>query len=304
MMVLGLLWATGTAVGAQSARDVPLAPPRFDVAPILASDTERALVQRRAASAVALGMGNVGVMLTDADVLFYNPAMLTQARGMAVSAQRHELSGTSGALASVQSVGAVGIGLGARIATAGRAEGSVSSMALTAGAARPLGPVRLGVAATYAREAAREATTVDVAASLPFGPGNALGFTAIVQHLGQSIARDPVFEDEDPWRAVLAIGGRNFPLATFWDLSAYSQVAIDADGSRQLAGGGELAWVPLEGVAVALRAGARQARLLERPLTGGLGLTLDRWSLDYAFEYDREPRVDGRALHRVGLRIR
>lgn len=300
-VALAQLPVASMPVRAQPAR------PRATVFVAPSSGSERALVQQRAASAVALAVGNVGALLTDADVLFYNPAMLPQARGVAASLQRDERGAANGALASVQAVGGLGVGIGARLATVPRGASISSSVALTAGVARAVGPVRLGLAGTYAREAERDATTVDVAAALPFGPGNALGVTAIVQHLGPSIARDRLGGEADPWRAVVAIGGRNYQLATFWDLSGYTQVAIDADGTTQLAAGAELAWVPLEGVAVALRGGARgarDARPLERPLTGGLGVTIDRWSVDYAVEYDPEPRAGGRALHRVGLRVR
>jgi hypothetical protein len=277
--------------------------PRRDIAPDLVSEGERAIVLRRSASAVALAVGNVGALLTDADVLFYNPSMLTQARGMSASWQRDGSDAATGAIASVQAFGALGVGVGARLSTS-PAERFESSVALTAGVARALGPARLGVAGTYAREVERDALSVDVAGVLPFGPGDALGVSVIVQHLGATMAPNRVFGNAEPWRAVVAFGGRNYPLATFFDLSAFTQMAIDADGTRQLAGGAELAWVPLEGVAVAVRGGARNARPIERPFTGGLGVTLDRWSIDYAVEMDPEQRRDGRTVHRLGLRVR
>jgi hypothetical protein len=68
------------------------------------------------------------------------------------------------------------------------------------------------------------------------------------------------------------------------------------------AGGVELAYVPIEGVAVVVRQGLRLPRERDEPLvTGGLGVTVDRWSLDYAVE----PMRGGRPVsHRLGLRIR
>lgn len=300
-------------LGAQGAAPPPTV--RQTVAPPVVSTRSRAAVLRRPASAVALALGDVGAGLVDADVLFYNPAMLTQARGVAASVQREHEAASHGALASVQSLGALGVGVGARIASwrgappdevgFGGLPGSetATSVALTAGAACAVGPLRVGLAATYAREAARdrqdEHTTLDVGATLPFGPGDALNASVIVQHLGRPLARSG-FEDESPWRAVAVFGGRNYPIATFWDLSAFSQVALDADRTVRAAGGAELAWVPLEGVSVAVRGGIRGARPVERPLTAGLGLSLDRWSLDYALD----PRRDGRTAHRLGVRIR
>lgn len=288
--------------------------PQFDIASPAPSVLARPYALRRAASAVALGMGNVGAVLTDADVLFYNPAMLTQARGMALSVQADHPDATNGAFASSQTLGGLGLGLGARVATwRGSAPDMAfvrpsprdivsSSVALTAGAARGVGPVRVGLSATYAREAnenaQREHTTVDAAATLPFGPGNALNASVIVQHVGRAIA--PLADDEAPWRTVFAFGGRNYPLATFWDLSAFTQVMLDADGTVRTAGGAELAWVPLEGVSLALRGGVRDGAPVERPYTAGVGVSLDNWSLDYALD----PRRDGRVAHRVGVRIR
>jgi hypothetical protein len=293
---------------------VHMPPPRLDIAAPTPSVLARPYALRRAASTVALSMGNVGAVLTDADVLFYNPAMLTQARGMALSVQSDHPDATNGAIASAQTLGGLGLGVGARVATwRGTAPDMAfvrpssrdlvtSSVALTAGAARGVGPVRVGLSATYAREAGelaqREHTTVDVAATLPFGPGNALNASVIVQHVGRAIA--PLADDDAPWRTLLAFGGRNYPLATFWDLSAFTQLMFDADGTVRTAGGAELAWVPLEGVAVALRGGVRDGAPVERPYTAGVGVSLDSWSVDYALD----PRRDGRVSHRIGVRIR
>lgn len=320
--VVGALFAVSTAVsttGAQSPSATVSAGVdgvRRTVAPLLASETERPVVLRRPASAVALALGNVGAVLTDADVLFYNPAMLPQAAGVAASLQRDGDAATGGALASVQSLGGLSVGVGARVVawrgpspdappSVGAPVGpSATSVALTAGAGRALGPLRVGASATYARESGDlrqdETMTVDAGVTLPFGPGNALNVALLVQHLGRPIARDFTFGDEEPWRAVVAFGGRSYPLATFWDLSAVTQLAVDADGTVRTAGGVELAWVPVEGVSFALRGGRRAPRDFERAYTAGLGLSLDRWSLDYALD----PRRDGTSAHRVGVRIR
>lgn len=311
--VLATVPSVDGRLGAQAAESQPTV--RQTVAPPVVSTRSRAAVVRRPASAVALALGDVGGGLLDADVLFYNPAMLTQARGVAASVQREHADASHGALAGVQSLGALGVGVGARIASwrgappdearfggVPRSE-TATSVALTAGAARAVGPLRVGLAATYAREAERdrqrEHTTFDVGATLPFGPGDALNASVIVQHLGRPIERTP-FDDANPWRALIVLGGRNYPLATYWDLSAFSQVALDADGTVRTGGGAELAWVPLEGVSIALRGGLRDGLPIQRPLTAGLGLSLDRWSLDYALD----PRRDGRTAHRLGVRIR
>ena len=293
-------------------------------APTLVAQTSsrgaRPRVLQAPASVVAAGMGDVGAVLTDADVLFYNPAMLPQASGVALTAHRLDGETRSGALSGVQAVGGLQVGVGARLL--GTREvvqrvgigfpppdtAAATSAALTVGAGRALGPLRVGASATWAREAhdARfdDATFVDVGLTLPFGPGNALNVAAVMQHLG----RTPEVgwgAGERPWRGVLAFGGRNYPLARFWDVSAMTQLLVDADGTVRLASGGELAWVPVEGVAVAVRAGSRSVDALDRlsagPVTGGLGVTVDRWSLDWAVSSARHGRP---AAHRVGVRVR
>src|SRR4051812_23573324 len=73
------------------------------------------MVLRIPASTRALGMANAGLGITDADALFYNPALLFGARGMAVSVQRYGRFGTSGTLANVVTVGSMNIGVGAQV---------------------------------------------------------------------------------------------------------------------------------------------------------------------------------------------
>lgn len=279
----------------------------------------RPRVLRTPASVVAAGMGDAGAVIVDPAVLFYNPAMLPQAGGVALSGHRLDAATTNASMASVQSVGGLTVGLGARVLgfrevvpqfsvglpPVDSAPGS--STALTAAVARPIGPLRLGVSATYARESFAErqdeVTVADVGVSMPFGPGNALTIAATVQHLGRGYQRAP--DGERPWRGTLAFGGRNYPLATFWDISAVTQLMIDADGTVHHAGGAELAWVPVEGVAIAARTGFRTVDEVDRfsagRFTGGLGVTVDRWSLDWALDAARGGRP---AAHRFGVRVR
>ena len=78
-------------------------------------------------------------------------------------------------------------------------------------------------------------------------------------------------------------------------------------------GGIEVGYSWLDGYAIAFRGGARRALPGERPLTGGLGFTMDRLSIDYAVEALTELRLVGstnvsetisRYGHRISLRIR
>lgn len=287
-----------------------------------------ALSLRAPASTVALALGNSGIVSTAADVLFYNPGMLTSARGFATSAQRYGGNGTTASLASSQMFGSIGVGIGARIADWRSGEGfygeavrpglgvlgldgSVdgASVAVTAAAARAFGPVRLGVGATYVRESfndeSGQSSQYDVGVVWPIGPTS---LAVTVQHIGNPlglhglpfVANSNEFEGASDWRATVGYGGWGFPLATFWDLGGTVQLSIDESGTVRPAGGVELTYVPVEGVSVAARVGHRSTIGNERPITGGFGLSLDRYSLDYAIESFR----GGISAHRVGLRIR
>ena len=297
---------------AQVAPWEPTSPPARDAVPA---------ILRTAAGTVALGLGNVGILSTDADAVFYNVGMLTQARGVSLSGQRYTARASTASIASAQALGSTSIGVGARVLNGRWSTAPLppsppneptdppqlefslptSAVALTAAAARSLGPVRLGLGATFVREAFAsefdDALMFDVGVVYPMGPMNA---ALTVQHIGESI--DLLERDgAKPWRAVLGFGGANYPLATFLDLSVVSQVSVDESGDVLPAIGGELAYVPIEGVFIAGRLGVRRPAFSdESAVTAGIGFTLDRYSLDYAFE----PFIGRPDAHRIGLRIR
>lgn len=287
-----------------------------------------AVALRIPAGTVALALGNVGIATSDADVLFYNPGMLTSARGMSSGVQRYGTNGTAVTLAGAQMFGAYGAGIGVRfvdwqssaegyidavregLGALGHAgSGRASSTALTAAAARAVGPVRLGLGVTYVREIFRaehgESVQFDLGAVMPIGPTN-LALT--VQHIGKPLSIPQLsadgstwnLEGASAWRATLGYGGWGYPLATFFDLGGNAQISVDETGTLRSAGGLELSYVPIEGVAIATRLGFRSSIGNEKPVTAGLGFTLDRVSLDYALE-----QFTGvSAAHRFGLRLR
>jgi hypothetical protein len=280
----------------------------------------RPRVLRLPASVAAAAMGDVGAILTGADVLFYNPAMLPQASGVALAGHRIGREATSASVASVQAVGGVQLGLGARLLGGREAvprfgigfpppdSVATTSAALTVGAARAVGPLRVGASASWARDALDQQLTdaafVDLGITLPFGPSNAMNVAAVVQQLGRRRPDGPGF-DQRPWRGVLAFGGRNYPLADFWDLTALTQLVIDADGTTRIGSGAELTWVPVEGVALALRGGYQPVDVEDRfavgPITAGLGASVDRWTLEWAVD---QRRLGAPSQHRIGVRIR
>lgn len=284
------------------------------------SKTPHPVSLRLPASSVAQALGNIGIVSRDADVLYYNPGMLTQAAGVAASAQRIGSATTAGAVASVQQLGGYAVGVGARfvdwsspsddygIALSGGTgvfgmSGSTraSSLALTGGVARTLGPVRVGVTATYLREQFAELTDetalLDVGAAVTLGPGM-LGFS--LQQLGGPVTFANT-ETDEPWRVTLGYGTRTFPIATFVDIAGVWQASVDTDGEIRPAGGMEVFYVPIEGLSFVARAGARRPLDAgESVVTAGLGVSLDRVSLDYALDPSRE----GPVAHRIGIRIR
>ena len=278
------------------------------------------MVLRVPASARALSMANVALVSNDADALFYNPALLFNARGMAVSMQRYGSFGTAGALANVTTIGSMNVGVGVQLldwsalplsyrevtrlgATALSDSGGVpaTSIAATLGIARNIRGHRIGVSAKYVADrfgAADDGTIAfDVGMLGPsFGPGN---LTFVAQNIGQGL-RIGGAEGKLPTRFGAGWGGaRGFEL---FDVGYQTQLTVDRDGFVRPAGGVELSYVPIEGVALVARTGLRLPRETDEPLaTGGFGITVDRLSLDYAFE----PIRGGRPVsHRLGIRIK
>jgi hypothetical protein len=177
-----------------------------------------------------------------------------------------------------------------------------SSAAFTVAVARTVKGLRLGASVKYAEDRiglARDGTVaVDLGFTMPMGPA---ALAVVAQNLGPGLSLGgeggPL-----PWRVGVGYGGGPLPIATHWDLGAQMQVTLEGDGFVRPAGGAELGYVPIEGIAFVLRAGLRLPRERSEPLaTGGLGITVDRVSVDYA----AEPFRDGRPVaHRVGVRVR
>jgi hypothetical protein len=280
------------------------------------------IVLRLPASARIAAMANAGVASNDGDALLYNPGMLPVARGMAVSVQRYGSAGTAGAFANVTQLGSLSFGVGAQFvdwtAATGepyreqvrgggtalfRREGiSASSSAFTMGVARTIKGLRLGASVKYAEDRIGTdhdgTVAADVGMYLPLGPAN-LAFTVQNLGAGTDLRGQP---GTLPRRIGLGYGGGLVPLWEHWDLGAQMQVTLEHDLFLRPAGGVELGYVPIEGVSFIVRTGLRLPRERDESLvTGGLGVTVDRLSLDYAVE----PFRDGRPVsHRIGLRVR
>lgn len=293
------------------------------VAPLHAQPAgEGPLVLRLPASARIAALANAGLAGNDADVLMYNPGMLSVARGMSASVQRYGSFGTAGSIATVTQAGVMSIGVGAQFLEwsaptgvryddairAGATQLSDSgglasaSSAFTVGIARTIKGFRLGVSGKYADErfggAHGGAFAVDIGMTRPMGPAN-LG--VVVQNLGAG-ARVGGTKGLLPRRVGIGYGGGLFPMWEHWDLGAQMQVTLEGDLFVRPAGGVELGYVPIEGVAIVFRSGLRLPREKDESLvTGGLGLNVDRIAIDYA----AEPMRGGRPVsHRIGIRIK
>ena len=284
---------------------------------------EAPLVLRLPSSARIAAMANAGIASNDGDALLYNPGMLNGARGMAVSVQRYGAFGTAGAFGTVTQVGVLNVGVGAqfvdwrapsgttwgdavrpgatRLADSGAV--AASSNAFTVGVARVVkGGFRLGASLKYAEDrlgAQHDGTfAFDVGFTMPIGPAN-LAITA--QNLGPGLNIGGV-NGILPRRIGIGYGGGLYSLYEHFDLGAQMQLTLEGNSFVRPAGGVEVGYVPIEGVAIVMRSGLRLPRERDESLvTGGLGLTLDRISIDYALEPFRGGRP---ASHRIGLRIK
>lgn len=280
------------------------------------------MVLRLPASARLLGMANAGIASSDGDALFYNPALLLSARGVALSVQRYGSFATSGTMSSITTIGALNIGVGvqfldwsaggANYGEAVRFGGShladsggvaASSTALVLGIGRTTRGHRLGISAKYVEDrfgALHDATVAfDAGMSLrTFGPGR---LSVVVQNVGRGLRMGG-----ETGRLPTAIGvGWGFDRFTrfeHYDIGAQTALTVERGGFVRPSGGAELGYVPIDGVAFIVRGGLRLPREPDEPLaTGGLGITVDRISLDYAIE----PFRGGRPVsHRLGLRIK
>jgi hypothetical protein len=279
------------------------------------------LLVRLPMGARPLAMGNVGVASRDDDVLFYNPAQLTVARGMSASIEQFSSTARTGALSTVTRFNTGGVAVGASVAqfnvptgaypvsrgdlvTGGPVNGSDAS--LLVGIAQTIKSTRIGVTAKYVQEAI--GTSRNSQALFDVGLGRdffGYSFGLAAQNLGESFSPVTVpgasallTSTHLPFRATLGVAkGHSFDQ---FDVAATAAVSTLRDGFVIPAGGGELTYSWLDGYVIQFRAGARRPEPGEGTLTAGAGLSIDRLTLDYALETLSGSRV----AHRIGLRVR
>jgi hypothetical protein len=282
-----------------------------------------------------LAMGGPYVAGRGSETIFYNPAQLSQQPGVALSLQRYESASTNFALSANNAVGPrFGYGAGVSYLTYATTPGFLpppncpaceqdlisggtfpaSSLTVMAGMAVRLFNIRWGVAARYieeVQETSRDggaAFDLGAAKQVGVGPLGSVTLGASVQNLGADFDLTPngltipSARADVPRRYTLGAMTGGIPLGTWFDLSAQAAVSVLRHGFVSPAAGAELSYGPLDGWGIDLRAGVRRPPegAGEKPLTLGAGVTLDRFSVDYAFESFGSA---GQA-HRFGIRVR
>ena len=262
----------------------------------------------------AAGLSGVATNVRDVESIFANPALVGQATGTAFGIGQFNGEARVGTLAASLTAGAVNTAIGVQFLdhevvavrvpvsstvlthpAAGAGESLVGTFAL----ATTYRGYRVGAALKYVEE--RLSPVRDGAPSVDVGIAKDRGqvvWGLTVQNLGPDIdfgtstARQPL-------RATLGAATFGRPVGPL-DFTLATAVSVLRNGFVSPAVAMEWGFVPLDGYDFVVRAGVRRPELAEqRPLSLGASFTLDRFSVDYAFESFHEG-----AGHRIGLRIR
>jgi hypothetical protein len=284
------------------------------------SDIYAPLVIQLPTGARPLAMGGWNASLRDVDAAFGNPAYAGTITSTSFSLARYARGVHSGTLSNHTTIGVIGIAIGATYLDYGALTPALDSTAFSSAVLTDRGPYaaaslagsvalsmtfkgfRWGIAGTYLEERVESARASVVAANL--GVSKDLTFAnstvgLVIQNVGPSLDA-PSMDVELPMRVALGISRATFPLNAFVDLGLSGGIAVRRDGFVSASAGGELSYVPIEGIAFAFRAGARRPDLrAQEPLTVGLGGAYDRLAVDYAWE-----QMDGGGAHRVSVRLR
>lgn len=275
------------------------------------------LVLKLPATARVLSLGGAQVALRDVDAVFGNPALVGTGTGLALGAERYESGATAGQFASSSTIGPLGIGVGVQLLDAGPGYGALpapsevltqesavgtTSLAASVAASLTWKQIRWGVAAKYVEERVTDDRAGGVAFDI--GASKSLQFLnstvgVAVQHIGPRLEARGRREGL-PTQLALGIATAPKGLGKWVDVGGTAQLDVRRDGELFPRGGVEVSYSPLEGIAFTGRAGGRRPQLREeRPITAGLGFTMDRFTLDYGWEALREG-----AGHRITVRLR
>jgi hypothetical protein len=254
-----------------------------------------------------------GPGMRDIETIFSNPALVGITAGTVVGLARYQ-AGTMLSMASAASLGSFSVGIGGQHLDANAdiprlpfwsyslRHGGPVAVASTVGAfglATTFRGWRVGAAAKYLDE--RHGGFQDGTASLDLGVSRDVGrFTTgvTVQNIGAGI-RYAGIGAQLPLR--MAAGAAMYGyVAGPLDLGGSASVAVLPDGTVRPAIGVEAGYVPLDGYTFQARVGVRRPELrAQNPLSFGGSASLDRFTLDYAFE-----DWNGSGTHRLALRVR
>jgi hypothetical protein len=267
-------------------------------------------------SARTLAMGDIGVAGRDDDVIFYNPAQLSVARGTSFSLTRLSETARGGTMSTVLRLGSGAVGFGVnyleyqvapvsypfRLPDIIGGNFAIGTSALgSLGYAQTYKGFRLGAAAKYAMDVVDIErfghAYGDVGVARDFRSGRYTAGLA-VQHIGTGLDRGAQ-EIAAPTTATLG-------LSTSQALGPFDVVAtagLSYSDEDQLSGGGgaEIGWSWLNGYSIAARVGGHTHRQgQENVVMGGIGFTADRLTFDLT-AHQLESHTVG---YRAGIRIR
>lgn len=275
------------------------------------------LILQLPVSARSAAMGGLSMGSRDADAAFGNPALAGGSNAVSLSGARYASGASAGHVATAMTVGPLGVAVGMQLLDARSRLGDfpARSDVLTDEGARATAGLGANVAASFAWKGVRwgasaryveerfsdvraTSAALDLGAAKSFLSGAVMAGVA-VQNLGRDLEIGAATAQLPARLSLGAAGGYgNF---TWFDVAASANVAVRRDGRVVPAAGAEVTYVPIEGVAIAVRGGARSPELrAQRPLTAGLGVSFDRLVLDYGWE---DMRLRGGA-HHVTLRLR
>jgi hypothetical protein len=291
------------------ASTLPLA---FSAASAFAQNLYAPLILRLPAGPRSLALGNTGIVSRDDEVIFFNPAQLVNANGFSVSGERFAPRAGSGALSAVTRFNGGGIGIGMQFADYQTELGTFpatretmlqrglagQSLVAVVGIAQTIKGFRAGIAGKFAEEYSSSTRfskpLADIGVSHDYFRTN---FGLAVQNIGaeEDVAGTHI---DLPLKTTLG-AGRTKSLGPY-DFALTGAVSLLRDDFVQPSGGVEMNYSWLDGYTIALRGGARRSAIGEDPFTGGAGFTMDRLSIDYAFEMLSDKRFG----HRIGLHVR
>lgn len=277
------------------------------------------LVLATSGSARALALGDAYIVLgSDPDVIFYNPAQLVSARGVAVGMQRWTGASSLVTLSGASALAPGAIAVGAQLLDHRAADGSYHALSRSGvdalfdrgstvatgvvasiAYARPaMFSTRVGVTAKVLHQQFGNETDVTGAFDVGVARGSGVQLTVVGRNLGHGVRLGgPTVPLPREVAVGAAVPRREVgPL----DLAATSSLGLLADGRLVGGAGVELGYMPLDGFTFALRGGYRRFEQGAEHISYGAGFVGERVSIDYGVH-----GIDiDRMSHRVGLRWR